>query len=320
MVRDAQGERSGRRPPRMDFAAHPSTHVRSLAELLSIALAIETEAVRRYRELAAAMARRGEAETSAVFADMALEEDGHIRAIQKLAAQVGCPAIQPETHAWRLPPEFAESWDRVAGSALLTAYRALAIAVDNEQRAFSFYTFIAAEAEDAETIRFAEVLAQEELNHAALLRKWRRAAYRRGEVDSLPVEVTSPGVLDQLIAGYEQKAAGSLIPISHQLTEIGAIEAAAVLRGLIRPAGGYAEPSLPVNIAPPENVAGDAGRIALLNAAQKPLEQMAERLERAVLESASEEVRIKAANHLADVLQRLASLRRLIDDASTPGT
>jgi rubrerythrin len=70
----------------------------------------------------------------------------------------------------------------LAASTLVTPYRALFIAVRNEERAFAFWSYVSAYSPN-ETIReYAEKMAREELRHASILRKERRHAYheRRG--------------------------------------------------------------------------------------------------------------------------------------------
>jgi len=76
---------------------------------------------------------------------------------------------------WELPENFDEEEAR---SHLLTPYRALAIAVRNEERAFAFFTYLAANAENEDVRRLAEQSAKDELDHAAVLRRERRKAWR----------------------------------------------------------------------------------------------------------------------------------------------
>ena len=135
--------------------------------LAGLALAIEHESVQRYAALADAMKRRGEPDTAAAFQALCEEERRHVDAVDRWAASVGEPAPASENLAWRLPADLASSWNEVAGSALLTPYRALSIAVVNEQRAFAFYSYLAAHATDERVRVEAERLAGEELRHAA---------------------------------------------------------------------------------------------------------------------------------------------------------
>ncbi len=157
----------------------PKAQARTLRELVSIAAAMEREAVTRYGLLAAEMTRRGDHGLAATFQAMLEEERDHLDAIERWSrAATGLPPAEAPA-SWQLPPEIARSWDEVAESALLTPYRALSIAVLNEERGFAFYSYLAARAEDAAVRQAAERLAGEELNHAALLRRERRRAYRR---------------------------------------------------------------------------------------------------------------------------------------------
>ena len=116
----------------------PQASAVDLAELVGIAHAIEVAAIERYRWLAEEMARRGEAETAEAFRKLEAEERRHSATVDAWAAALG-QAVPESSFDWRLPPEVAQSWEEAAASALLTPYRALAIAVDNEQRAFAFY-------------------------------------------------------------------------------------------------------------------------------------------------------------------------------------
>lgn len=157
----------------------PKVQARTLRDLMSIAAAMEREAVARYGLLAAEMTRRGDHGLAVAFQAMLEEERDHLDAIERWSrAATGLPPAETAL-PWQLPPEIARSWDEVAESALLTPYRALSIAVLNEERGFAFYSYLAANAEDGAVQEAAERLAAEELNHAALLRRERRRAYRR---------------------------------------------------------------------------------------------------------------------------------------------
>jgi rubrerythrin len=76
-------------------------------------------------------------------------------------------------------------------------YACLADAVRNEQRAFSFFSYMAAEAEDPQIAAIAEDLARQELQHAAMLRQARRRAWRRER------RVTGPWPKPAEITGLE---------------------------------------------------------------------------------------------------------------------
>ena len=158
----------------------PEVHPVTLAVLVGIARSIERESVQRYETLAATMQRRGDAATAAAFRLMLDEERKHVDAVEHWAESLGVPAGGKAPFEWRLPADLSGSWDEIAGSALLdasfqlddypaallTPYRAFAIAVDNEQRAFTLYSYLAAAATEPRVVAQAERLALEELRHA----------------------------------------------------------------------------------------------------------------------------------------------------------
>jgi rubrerythrin len=80
---------------------------------------------------------------------------------------------------WELPQTFDDEGTGTASPGLVTPYRALSMAVRNEERAFTFWGYIAAHAESHEIGQAAESMAREELGHVALLRRERRRAYHQ---------------------------------------------------------------------------------------------------------------------------------------------
>lgn len=193
--------------------ADPGLDPVDMATLADIARAIERESVRQYTWLAEVMERRGEPATAAAFRTMLEEERRHVAAVERWAAatvdtppRVAGPAVE-----WQLPEDLAGAWDEVSGSALLTPYRAFAVAVENEQRAFAFYAYLAANADDAHVRTEAERLGAEELRHAALFRRWRRRAYhreRRGPRPE-PQRIESVAQLRDLLAQHEAAINGT---------------------------------------------------------------------------------------------------------------
>jgi rubrerythrin len=158
--------------------SEPVERISSPDELLAIAHAMEREAGRRYRELADHMRRQDEQKLAALFEFLAQIEDKHAEVIDERAKVVIGKAVDPARARWDLPENFDEEEAR---SHLLTPYRALAIAVRNEERAFAFFTYLAANAKNDEVRRLAEQSAKDELDHAALLRSERRKAWRSRE-------------------------------------------------------------------------------------------------------------------------------------------
>jgi rubrerythrin len=209
----------------------PRTVVDTLDTLLSIALALEEESVGRYTQLAALMDRRGEAEIATIFRTLAAEEKGHATGVSSWARTLGLTAIDAPAFVWSLPPEIATSWEALTERTHMTPYQALSLAVVNEQRAFAFYSYIAANTGDEEVRRHAEKLALEELRHAALVRRERRKAYRRqgGATADKPMRAGTPEEFAALAATLLSAASAQHAAAAKALAERGAADDAALV-------------------------------------------------------------------------------------------
>ena len=293
----------------------PETSVASLSELVGIAHAIEVEAVRRYTWLAAEMDRRGESETAETFRQLAAEEGGHITAVERWAGGLGESVPPPGAVAWRLPADLASSWDEAAASSLLTPFRALAIAVDNEQRAFAYFSYLAARADDPWLAAQAEALAQQELRHAALLRTWRRAAWHRdrgrGVSPTRVGAIESRDELVALIADHEASIARCHRALAQRLTELKDDTSASLLAELADLAAARAAPF----DSGPSPLHADEGQTALslLRAAEIPLESLSESLETVLSAPPDEATQSEAQDALAHVVARIARIGRRIE-------
>lgn len=200
----------------------------SADDLLAVAEALEQEAAARYRSLAERMARQGDAGMAAQFDALAKMEDRH-------AEQIGERGLtlfgrKPDTARvkWETPPAFDE--DEVRG-AELGVYQALAFAVRNEERAFAFYSYVAAEAESAEIRALAEEMASDELRHAALLRQYRRKAFH----EHRPAKIETPQNIDDLRAlawRWDAEMAAAHAALADALCEIGELSDAKIFRRL----------------------------------------------------------------------------------------
>jgi rubrerythrin len=164
--------------------SEPPRPVRTLSEFFAIAHALERQASARYAELATQMWAMGLPDIAAVFERLAAEERSHIDSVEGWAVAKTGTVPDPIWLRWQPPETFdQEEAQAFASSSLASAYRALSMAVRNEERAFSLWTYIAAQAEDPAIQSMAERMAGEELHHAALLRGERRRAFhleRRG--------------------------------------------------------------------------------------------------------------------------------------------
>jgi len=197
--------------------------VRSADDLLAVAEALEHEAANRYRELSARMTQQGDNEMAAQFDDLARMEEHH--ANQVADRSVALLGHRPELARvrWETPPGYDEDDAR---GAQLSPYQALAFAVRNEERAFAFYSYVAAEAGNANDIRkLAEDLARDELHHAALLRRYRRRAFHRDRPVAFVVP-QSVGELHALARLWEAEAAKAHGDLAERLQAEGGRDAA----------------------------------------------------------------------------------------------
>ncbi|MDR3517973.1 MAG: hypothetical protein P4M00_19400 [Azospirillaceae bacterium] len=179
----------------------------SVDALMAIAVGMEHEAALRYEQLATEMAARNEVELARTFRALAELERAHEAELSAWARRDGLSDPRPLLFTWRLPETFGTE---DADGAPLSSYRILSLAVRNEEQAFAFYAYVAAQADSDREIRLrAEALAREELNHVARLRQARRHAYhamttqlRRG----LPTARTL-AELQRVATGLEQGSA-----------------------------------------------------------------------------------------------------------------
>jgi rubrerythrin len=180
-------------------------------ELLAVACALKAEAARRYRDLASWAADEDMGELAQLFGVLAQMEEEQRASVQARGDQLLDRPINPARVRWDLPAGFDE--EEGARSALLTSYRALAIAVRNKERAFAFYTYVAAQTASAPIRALAEDLARNELEHAAILRGERRRAFRRERPSSLqiPADVLS---LKTVSAAWEHEVEVAQEPAS----------------------------------------------------------------------------------------------------------
>jgi rubrerythrin len=158
----------------------PAGTLHSLDELFALAHAMEQEAADRYAELAEDMRRQQKADLADLFAHLAAAEREHVDSVTRWSQSQRHKDPDPALVRWDAPETFdAEAATELKASRLLTPYRALAIAVRNEERAFAFWSYLAAYSKDAEIRKAAEAMAHEELGHVSMLRKERRRAYHR---------------------------------------------------------------------------------------------------------------------------------------------
>jgi rubrerythrin len=191
-----------------------STRVKTTADLMSIALQAEREAILRYTELSTRTREAGNESAAALFDRMVIEEKEHERlllewmALESIDANPGIGPI-----SWRDPGVSTTYDDEARNPHHSTPYKALAFAVHNEEIAFRFYTHVASESDNEAVRKYAEILAREELGHAALLRAERRRAYH-AERNASPAQ----SVLDPRSINSEADLLTVAIHIDQRLT------------------------------------------------------------------------------------------------------
>lgn len=189
--------------------SEPFAPVRSLAELFALAQSMEREAAERYAELAEKMRAQGSAALGAVFERLAAEERGHFDLVAQLSvSETGAPP-QPAALKWSPPDALdVEGFDST-DPRLLSEYRALAVAVRNEERAFAFWSYVAAQAETAAVREAAERMARMELEHVSLLRQERRRFFH-AQRKAPAAEATPIATLETLLAQRCEELASRL--------------------------------------------------------------------------------------------------------------
>ena len=175
---------------RTTLLKEPAGTLQSLDELFALANAMEQEAATKYAELAEDMRRQGRADLLTVFTDLAAAEREHVDSVRRWSQSRRGKLPDPALVRWEAPETFdRDATAEISASNLMTPYRALAMAVRNEERAFAFWSYLAAYSGDPEIKEASEAMAKEELGHVAMLRKERRRAYR-GEHDRAQADDT----------------------------------------------------------------------------------------------------------------------------------
>lgn len=300
----------------------PVIGIASVDDLMGIAVAMEREAALRYAELATAMDRQQEPELAGLFRRLAALEREHEAGLGRWAEREGRARPAPAHFQWRLPETFADDADGTAAHTL-TPYGALAIAVTNEEHAFSFYAYLAAIATTDDIRRRAEALAREELNHVRQLRAMRRQAFHAERPTSrAPRPPQDAGQLAVLVSSLETAAAGLDEAAARCLEAAGWSDGAAVLAHQAERARERARRDGRPDLDSPVNAADQGGsllaegrlgpddalRLSLRNA-----QQVAEVYLAAAGEATDEDVLNTAQILAAEAVERLAAVSALME-------
>jgi rubrerythrin len=294
---------------------------RDRQELLSAAEAMEREAARRYRELAAAMAAAGNEEVQKLFERLDYEERRHETAISERARALGVTILNTR-FVWQSGEVFAPDQLEDEDPYTLSAYRALSIAVHNEERAFAFYSYAAAYAPSDEVRLLAEDLAQEELRHASILRRERRRAYHRarGErqrpADPLPLNLEE---LETAMMQREGASAARLAACARQVETLGDHETGRLLDALAAECAAFAhgisyqQQNDGISGAP----GGTPGQV--LRDVLAEFEQTYDLLMRVAETAKSEALQVKALELAESVVHRITRVRERLAPFPRPG-
>lgn len=152
-----------------------SDAARAMDEFLAHAVALETEAVERYEELADNMMVHNNEDVGELFAKLADLSRQHATSILALAADRELPALKPWEFAWE-GDEAPETGRAEDSHYLMNRTQALRLALDNERRGRDFYAGVAQKWPDPAVRVLAAEFAAEEGEHVAALERWLETA------------------------------------------------------------------------------------------------------------------------------------------------
>lgn len=261
----------------------PEIPAGSIEEIVAAADALERAAARRYRRLADAMLSVGHEGVAQIFNELAAEEEQHVDSVVKLANTLLGRLPSRDILHWILPETFGA--EESGPMAILTPYKALSIAVRAEERAFAFWSYIAANAESEAVRSLAESMAHQELLHAAKFRVARRKAYHTEIGSRRPAAAPAqPLTLDAVQREAMQMATetvGFLSAAAIRLEQLGDAESAALVRDVIATTLASADPASSTAGGPDALSAMErlsyASRAAVLFEVEGILERKAER-------------------------------------------
>jgi len=170
------------------LASEPIGTVNSMAQLFAIASAMEQAAIDGYAKLAERMRAENRLDLVEVFDRLIAEERRHLASVNLWSRAVTGEPPDRNLAGWDPQASFDDEGADVIAPELLSAYRAFSIAVRNEERAFSFWSYLAAQTSSEELRVAAEQMASEELEHVATLRRERRRAFHAQRSTSAATE------------------------------------------------------------------------------------------------------------------------------------
>jgi rubrerythrin len=146
--------------------------IRTAGDLLVRALEMEIEAAERYHEFAAQMELHSNLEVASLFRKLAGIELKHAETLARHLAARGIAATADAPALGAVRQEGLETSTGGTLHYLMTPYHALEIALENERRAFEFFSRLTEPTVAAEIRGLAQDFAHEEETHVALIREW----------------------------------------------------------------------------------------------------------------------------------------------------
>jgi rubrerythrin len=137
------------------------------ARFLAHAVALEEDAMNRYRELADTMETHNNPEVAGFFHGMSKESAKHLAEVRELAGDRALPDLAAWDFDWE--EEAPESASYEALHYRMDLRSAMELALVNERAAEAFYRQAEAVAKDDETAGLARAFAEEESEHAERL-------------------------------------------------------------------------------------------------------------------------------------------------------
>ena len=272
--------------------------VENEAQLAALAAAVEQRAAARYRLMADYAWDGSREDLYRLFTELAERKEQQ--------SSAAATEVAPD---WLAGLEGAESEPLAADVIRTSPYLALAAAVRGEERAFSFFSYIAAEAEEPEVEALAEALAKERLAQAHDLRRARRQAYRRFKAYDRawpkPDEIDSLEALERAAAQGEAALRSLTAAWQDRLPVLAEIEAMLL-------------EELPGLGAPSEGTAGQpppTSREAVIQAALDRLQTAFEYYDTVASSAQRQDVMLKAQALTAMSLSRIEALGALSESS-----
>jgi len=152
----------------------------STEELLAYSLALETEAVERFTDLADQMETHHNYEVADLFRKLAVIEGKHIENVNRVSAGKQLPSLLAWEFEWE-GGESPEGGSMDEAHYLMEPWHAIEMAMRGERRAVAFFRHVADTSTDQGVVEMALELVEEEQEHVDLLKQWQQRFSRPEE-------------------------------------------------------------------------------------------------------------------------------------------